>query len=72
MTNLDDKTALITEAELVDTTSAIDAIGRALHECFTERHAAGDQITPEASAAALPGAPVGHFGVVLLPGRGRR
>ena len=30
-----------------------DAIGRALHDRFTERHAAGDLITPEASAAAL-------------------
>jgi NAD(P)-dependent dehydrogenase (short-subunit alcohol dehydrogenase family)/peroxiredoxin len=30
-----------------------DAIGRALHERFIERHAVGDLITPEASAAAL-------------------
>ena len=30
-----------------------DAIGRALHDRFTERHAAGDLISPEASAAAL-------------------
>ena len=30
-----------------------DAIGRALHDRFTERHAAGELITPEASAAAL-------------------
>ena len=30
-----------------------DAIGRALHNRFVERHAAGDLITPEASAAAL-------------------
>jgi NAD(P)-dependent dehydrogenase (short-subunit alcohol dehydrogenase family)/peroxiredoxin len=30
-----------------------DAIGRALRDRFTERHAAGDLITPEASAAAL-------------------
>jgi NAD(P)-dependent dehydrogenase (short-subunit alcohol dehydrogenase family) len=30
-----------------------DAIGRALHDRFTERHGAGDLITPEASAAAL-------------------
>ncbi|HKO26584.1 MAG TPA: SDR family oxidoreductase, partial [Solirubrobacteraceae bacterium] len=29
------------------------AIGRALHDRFTERHAAGDLITPQASAAAL-------------------
>ena len=29
------------------------AIGRALHDRFTEHHAAGDLITPEASAAAL-------------------
>jgi NAD(P)-dependent dehydrogenase (short-subunit alcohol dehydrogenase family) len=30
-----------------------DAIGPALYDRFTERHAAGDLITPEASAAAL-------------------
>ena len=30
-----------------------DAIGRALHDRFTERHAAGGLISPEASAAAL-------------------
>jgi peroxiredoxin len=30
-----------------------DAVGRALHDRFTRRHAAGDLITPETSAAAL-------------------
>jgi peroxiredoxin len=56
------------EGELVETTSAIaaaggrahataassdsDAIGRVLRDRFTERHAAGDLSTPEASAAA--------------------
>ena len=30
-----------------------DAIGRAPHDRFTERHAAGDLIAPEASVAAL-------------------